>query len=52
MSLIDIFRYPAVRLLAEHLGRQGTKEAVVRKAIERGKARRMRRRQSRKDRAS
>ena len=52
MSLIDIFRYPTVRLLAEHLGRQGTKEAVVRKAIERGKARRMRRMQSRKDRAS
>jgi amino acid adenylation domain-containing protein len=42
LSLVDIFTYPTVRSLADHLGqRSGTGEAI-RKAMQRGQTRRMR----------
>ncbi len=43
VSLTDIFRFPTVRLLSDHLGRQNATDGVVRSGIDRGRARRMRR---------
>lgn len=41
-SLTDIFKFPTVRLLSDHLGRQNTADGVVRSGIDRGRARRTR----------
>jgi amino acid adenylation domain-containing protein len=43
LSLTDIFRFPTVRLLSDHLGRQNATDVLVRSGIDRGRARRMRR---------
>ena len=42
LSLTDIFRFPTIRLLAEHLGRRSGGDGVVRRGGDRGLARRMR----------
>jgi hypothetical protein len=55
LSLTDVFRYPTIRLLADHLGRRTASNETVKKAVDRGQARRQRRaghRIRRKDRSS
>jgi acyl carrier protein len=43
LSLTDIFKFPTIRLLSDHLIRQKTADGIVRSGIDRGMARRMRR---------
>jgi amino acid adenylation domain-containing protein len=55
LSLTDIFRYPTVRTLADYLSQQTGDGVAVRAGIDRGRARRLRRKkrmQQKKDRSS